>query len=257
MEFEKIFGKTTYYFNGEISKDELFRLIFYGALLEENGLIMLTERGKVAYANKHAFSMFHATENLKSLYKSFLLWKKSLGIEEGATTWCRVYRFEGIERLYRVKYRHIFDDEGKPVGHVYIIQNLSDVINNEMGEHYRLTHDDLTNLYNKEGFSNAVKKLLKKNPDTEYILIYSNIKDFKLINQLFGIDKGNDILVNMAEMLALRVKEGDVYGRINGDHFALCIPKDRFDTKIVKHAVKELTGRLVSHSYSIHIQFGV
>ena len=257
MDFEYVFGKAAYYVNEKIGENELIKLINYGAQLEDNALIMLTEEETVAYANRHAFSMFHSPEDLEMLYGIFSEWKRDMGIEEGASSWCRIYKYEGVERLYKVRYRHILDEESLPVGHVYIIQNLSDVIDNEMGEQYRLTHDDLTHLYNKEGFFNGVRKLLQKDTETKYVIIFSNIKDFKLINQLFGLEKGNDILLNMAEMLAQRVKDGDVYGRLNGDHFALCMPKERFDTKIFKHAVKELTGRLVSNSYSIHMQIGV
>ena len=89
------------------------------------------------------------------------------------------------------------------------------------------------------------------------MLVYSNIRDFKLINQLFGVDKGNDILVNIADAISQRVREEDVYGRINGDQFALCMPKERFVEADFKSAVKEVTNRLTSTSYSVHIQLGV
>ena len=48
-----------------------------------------------------------------------------------------------------------------------------------------------------------------------------------------------------------------IYGRINGDQFALCMPKERFVEADFKSAVKEVTNRLTSTSYSVHIQLGV
>ena len=86
------------------------------------------------------------------LYESFLNWMKDIGVAWDTPAWSRIYKVDDKERLFRVRYRQLLDDESMPAGHVYIIQNLSDVIENGMGEQYRLTHDELTHLYNKEGF---------------------------------------------------------------------------------------------------------
>ena len=258
MNTEKIFGKNAYFYNKESDPEELLKLISYGVQQDDNGYIFLDNNGKCVYANRKAYSMFYVMEDLNLLYEAFEAWKRSLGIEADATTWCRIYNSTGKERLYRVRFRRVHDESGKIIGSVYSIQNVSDSLEGEYGEQYRLTHDDLTQLYNKEGFIGAVRNLFQNSPeDRQFVLVYSNIRDFKLINQLFGIDKGNDILVNIADAISQRVREEDVYGRINGDQFALCMPKERFDEASFKSAVKEVTNRLTSTSYSVHIQLGV
>ena len=258
MNTEKIFGKNAYFYNKESNPEELLKLISYGIQQDDNGYIFLDNTGKCVYANRKAYSMFYVLENLDLLYEAFETWKRTLGIDVDATTWCRIYNSTGKERLYRVRFRRVHDESGKVVGSVYVIQNVSDSLEGEYGEQYRLTHDDLTQLYNKEGFIAAVRELFQSTPDDkEYVLVYSNIRDFKLINQLFGVDKGNDILVNIADAISQRVREEDVYGRINGDQFALCMPKERFVEADFKSAVKEVTNRLTSTSYSVHIQLGV
>ncbi|AOZ95811.1 bifunctional diguanylate cyclase/phosphodiesterase [Butyrivibrio hungatei] len=252
-----IFGKNAYYYNREVEAEKILRLVNYGAQYEDNGLIILTQDKHCVYANKRAFSMLHSEDDLDMLYESFLNWMKDIGVAWDTPAWSRIYKVDDKERLFRVRYRQLLDDESMPAGHVYIIQNLSDVIENGMGEQYRLTHDELTHLYNKEGFFQETRKLLNANPDKDFLLIYSNIKDFKLINQLFGLEKGNAILMHIGELLAQRVMDDDVYGRINGDHFALVMPKERFSEKDFSLAVNELAGRIISTSYSIHIQIGI
>jgi len=257
MNTDNIFGKNSYFYDRDANVEELVKLLSYGVQQDDNGYLFLDMNGKCVYANRRAYSMFYVVENLGLLYETFDSWRRRLGIEADATTWCRVFVSAGKERLYRVRFRRVHDDSGKIIGSVYVIQNVSDSLEGEYGEQYRLTHDDLTQLYNKEGFLVAVRRLLQGTGDKEYVLVYSNIRDFKLINQLFGIDKGNDILVNIADAISQRVREEDVYGRINGDQFALCLPKERFDERSFKTAVKEITNRLTSTSYSVHIQLGV
>ncbi|MCR5157063.1 MAG: bifunctional diguanylate cyclase/phosphodiesterase [Butyrivibrio sp.] len=253
-----LFGKSTYYYDNSADPGELARILSYGVQQVDQGVIFYSEKRKIIYANKYAFTMFYVRDNLAELGQTFSGWINRLGIEPHATSWCRVYAVNGKERLYKVRYRHLIDEDAKPLGHMYIIQNLSEIVDNGSGEQYRLTHDELTHLYNREGFTAATRQLLSNiEDDRRYLLLYSNIKDFKLINQLFGLEKGNDILLNIGEMLAQQVKDDDIYGRINGDHFALVMPKDRFEEKTFKKAVKEITGRLTSKSYSLHFQIGV
>ncbi len=256
MKPEDVFGKSAYYLDEKTDPCHIGRLLNYGVQQIGVGILFLDVHRKCVYANKHAFNMLHSEANLDSVYKAFTDWMSSLGIEQSSAAWCRVFENHDKERLYKVRYRYLLDDDNKPIGHMYTIQNLSDIVENGTGEQYRLTHDELTSLYNREGFSQATQALLRDTEET-YLLLYSNIKDFKLFNQLFGLDKGNDILINIADMIIQHVKDDDVYGRINGDHFALCMPKERFNERGFKRLVKEITSKVTSKSYSLHIQVGI
>ncbi len=256
MDWNLITGQNSYYLNDKSDPETIVRLLNYGVQQMGVGIIFLDSQKNFVYANRHAFSMFHSEDTLEGLQKVFFDWTRSLGIEPNAATWCRVFRIHDKERLFRVRYRSIVDIENKLVGYMYTVQNLSDVVENATGEQYRLTHDDLTGLYNREGFHEAVKELLHTT-DKEYVLLYSNIKDFKLFNQLFGLEKGNDILLNISDMLLQHVKEDDIYARINGDHFGLCMPKARFNEKEFKKLVREVAGSVTSKTYSLHMQIGV
>ncbi len=256
MESKEVFGKNAYYYDEKAVPRDLSRLLNYGIQQLGVGLIFLDRNKKIVYANRHAFTMFHSEDDLNSLYRSFAGWMSSQGIEPSTASWCRLFEKRNKERLFKVRYRLILDDENHTVGHMYTIQNLSDIVENGTGEQYRLTHDELTGLYNREGFSQATRDLLHRT-DRRYLLLYSNIKDFKLFNQLFGLDKGNEILLNIGELIIQHVKDGDVYGRINSDHFAICMPKDCFDEKSFKKLVREITNKVTSKSYSLHIQVGI
>lgn len=256
MNRKVIYGENTYFCDDRSEPEAIARLVSCGVQASDNGIIYLDENERCVYANRHAFAMFHVPDRLDSLKDIFYNWMDSIGIEHTAANWCRVYISHGYDRLYKVRYRRLMDEDNHFLGHMYSISNISDMVANNTGEHYRLTHDELTHLYNREGFTQAVKELMQITTE-KYILLYSNIKDFKLINQLFGLEKGNEILINISEMLAQNVKDDDVYGRVTGDHFALCMPKARFDEKEFKKIVREVTGRISSKTYAIHVQIGV
>lgn len=56
-------------------------------------------------------------------------------------------------------------------------------------EKFLATHDALTGLYNQSYFATKVSEALQQTPDVDWLLLCSNIKDFKLINDLFGLEK--------------------------------------------------------------------
>ncbi len=256
MDANNLFGKNAYFVDNTVEPCEITRLLNFGVQQMGLGILFLDENEKCVYANRHAFSLLHAEYSLDSVYKAFEDWMNKLGIERSSAAWTRLFENQERERLYKVRYRHLLDDNNKTIGHMYTIQNLSDIVENGSGEQYRLTHDDLTGLYNREGFAQAAQNKLK-DATKPYLLLYSNIRDFKLFNQLFGLERGNDILINIADLMIQHVTDDDIYGRINGDHFALCMPKEDFTEKDFKKMVKEITSKVTSKSYSLHMQIGV
>ena len=93
-------------------------------------------------------------------------------------------------------------------------------------------HDELTGIYNLNGFKEAVKLALGSNPDTEYMLVRLDLNRFSVFNDLFGISAGNRLLCAIAQEMDIRCNiERDAYARLSGDHFVLCIPRDSITEK--------------------------
>lgn len=90
---------------------------------------------------------------------------------------------------------------------------------------HRAEHDALTGIYNQMAFYRTAAQLLQ-NASASYVLVRWNIERFKLVNDMYGIQAGNGILCAMAEVLSRELPEGSVYGRLNADHFAACIPTE-------------------------------
>jgi len=67
--------------------------------------------------------------------------------------------------------------------------------------------DQLTGIYNLEGFYKATEELFAKNPDKKYIIAYWDVQRFKVINELFGRKAGDAILKDMADVLGKNFEE--------------------------------------------------
>lgn len=101
--------------------------------------------------------------------------------------------------------------------------------------------DAMTGLYNK----GAIHKML---PDIclneTGMLIMIDLDSFKLVNDLYGHDMGDKILIRFAELINEAVKEGDITGRLGGDEFVAFI-KNTVDEEDVDYICQYLNKGIV------------
>lgn len=118
-----------------------------------------------------------------------------------------------------------------------------------------LQHDHLTKLLSREYFFQKTKEILLKHPDEEYDLVCSDIENFKLVNDIHGIDKGNIVLKNIAKVF-LEIPGDRICCRFQGDQF-VCMHKrpKNYDSDLfveVSDRVNSLTTEI-----SVVIKWGV
>lgn len=83
-----------------------------------------------------------------------------------------------------------------------------------------LEKDALTGLYTKAFFFKKVEEYLFEHPTQRYIMWVSDVQGLKVINEKYGLDKGDGVLRAMAEY-GVRNTPGFLFGgRIEGDKFA-------------------------------------
>lgn len=81
--------------------------------------------------------------------------------------------------------------------------------------------DALTGALSLNGFRKRVEELLREYPNAPYLLCYSNIRNFKFINDSLGMEAGDELLRFWAEQTMKVMTDMDVFGRIEADHFAV------------------------------------
>ena len=85
-------------------------------------------------------------------------------------------------------------------------------------------HDQLTDSYNRS----YIEKKLKKYDQAEYLplaVVMIDINGLTLINESYGYQKGDQLLINVAAKLKTLLSEKDILGRWSGDEFIILLPE--------------------------------
>ena len=88
--------------------------------------------------------------------------------------------------------------------------------------------DHLTDIYTKESFISQTRQMLDEHPDEKYLLVVLQIEHFRTINDLFGVQTGDNILLRISALLRRNLLGTAVFGRLHLDTFVFCIPCRNF-----------------------------
>ena len=86
---------------------------------------------------------------------------------------------------------------------------------------YNFYTDKETGIPNKISFVNIMKKLLENNPEKGYIIISGDVNRLKVINDLYGMRRGDAVLKIIAQKLTEAAGPEGICGRLGGGTFAL------------------------------------
>lgn len=87
--------------------------------------------------------------------------------------------------------------------------------------------DPMTGLLNRRGFEEELSRALasaRRYGETG-VLAYIDLNDFKQINDLYGHEAGDRVLMQIGEILAAGIRETDYAARLGGDEFAVLLTK--------------------------------
>lgn len=89
--------------------------------------------------------------------------------------------------------------------------------------------DELTGLYNRTYFYEKAKDQIEHS-DEDMCIVTMDISNFKIVNELYGISVGDQLLKDVAErMQELDTHHDMVLARFMADHYYLCMPKAEFE----------------------------
>jgi len=93
----------------------------------------------------------------------------------------------------------------------------------------KVQQDELTGVFNRPAFYKVAKKMIDATDD-EMCIVLMDISNFKVVNDLYGINVGDRLLKYMAAELT-KIGQGRefIVGRFNSDHFYMCMKRSDFD----------------------------
>ena len=124
------------------------------------------------------------------------------------------------------------------------------------------TYDELTGVYNRRVGMEFLKQELKKmrRVKTFLSICFIDINDLKIVNDNFGHDAGDNLILAIVEDIKSAMRESDILSRIGGDEFLLIFPGCKLDEvksiwRRVQKSIKE-RNKKSDNEYNISASYG-
>ena len=124
--------------------------------------------------------------------------------------------------------------------------------------------DPLTQVLNRRGLEElAVREFAKMNRGlSEIVTVLIDIDEFKDINDQFGHDSGDKVIMSVAGLLQSNIRTFDILGRLGGDEFIMLLPNTQLDEALViaerlRMKIENLQIDLKGMQQQITASFGV
>ena len=156
------------------------------------------------------------------------------------------------------------DEEGLPLYHVAMIEDVTDRKLLQERLHHQAMHDPLTGLPNRALFLDRLDAALHRHGDQDRVaLCYMDLDGFKVINDSLGHHLGDDLLVAVAERLGEHVSGPDrLVARIGGDEFVILVEQSTSTGAAVEVAERALGAldepfRIDEHELAVSASVGI
>ncbi|MEI6579211.1 MAG: diguanylate cyclase, partial [Eubacteriales bacterium] len=118
-----------------------------------------------------------------------------------------------------------------------VAQDITERKKTEYDLIYYACHDQLTGLYNRRFYEDALKRLdtITNLPLT---LVFGDINGLKHINDTLGHTMGDKVLMKTAEVLKKGCRSDDILARLGGDEFVFILPKT--DSSVAEQIINRI-----------------
>lgn len=223
-----------------------------------NGIICYDNKGRCVYFNELISDIYGDNYGYEDFEKIYAQWINDTSRKHSDyMKFDSKFEIDGKTRYFDISYKRIYDEKHRPLCDYLIYIDRTDMIQSLEREKYKATHDGLTGLLTREQFFIDTHELINKYAGMKFCIIYSNIKDFKFVNELFGIEKGDCVLKRQAQIIKEWKSDKMLSARIQNDRFAMCIPKDDLCEDDLIEAVKMMQEEFANTSFHLHLFIGI
>jgi diguanylate cyclase (GGDEF)-like protein/PAS domain S-box-containing protein len=135
--------------------------------------------------------------------------------------------------------------DGDPVGFCGIVRDITDRKKTEKELAYLAYHDALTGLHNRKAFLEKLDEVLReaKRYDKFRTLLFIDLDHFKKVNDVYGHEVGDKLLMQVATRLTEILRDTDYVSRLGGDEFTIILggPEKTNLEKVAARILKTLS----------------
>lgn len=114
----------------------------------------------------------------------------------------------------------------------------------------------MTGVFTRQAFYHHAEKVLHDNPNMQFTLAISDIKDFRLVKERYGTKVANALLMQNVAMLRRAQTEKFIFGRFDDNQFVVMAPSSEGYAKIRKENNRTLMLPLPEEGAAL-LKFGV
>ncbi len=213
------------------------------------GLVVIDLDGNKIYSNKVAAGFLTELHPLKDAEGVTLAeWCRDSALSNTMRREFEKTFYSGMDEFtLKIQRQRLLDSKEQRQGCYFLIQDRTEEIRTLKLKQHQATHDRLTDLYNAEFFFEQTEQYIKDHPEERLLLVCTDIKDFKMINDFFGMETGDMVLKNFARKLDRQAKNFVVYGRLSDDIFAILMKKENFSKRMFDFSVQEAFSGAMEH----------
>ena len=215
---------------------------------------------ELLHMNVRDISPFISTKEIKDLRKSLQDTKHAIARsihkrKDGSTYPVQAY-------VHTLEYKH-------KQAYVIFDTDFSEIVRLEK-EHkqqaelmeYQAHHDTLTRLPNRALFKDRLQQSIftSKRHNTKFALLFIDLDQFKKINDSFGHDIGDEVLVETAQRFKHILREEDTLSRLGGDEFTIILKNIKTKKDIAQVAQKLINSMkkpLATKRHMLHISSSI
>lgn len=122
--------------------------------------------------------------------------------------------------------------------------------------------DGLTGLANRSHFIARARATLAASDEAPFSIIIFDLDHFKTLNDRFGHAAGDWVLREVAEKCRDKIRQSDIFGRIGGEEFAICMPGAGLEEAVrvaesCREALRNIDGSDFAEDLVVTASFGI
>lgn len=137
----------------------------------------------------------------------------------------QIRRKRGVFVWTEIQASAIQDEAGVATHYIVTLRDLTEEHRSRAELEYHAHHDLLTGLPNRRLLQARLDRVLSKSESSgsTFSIVLLDLNSFKLVNDRFGHDAGDELLKCVAQRLKQCVREEDTVARLGGDEFVLLL----------------------------------
>lgn len=152
----------------------------------------------------------------------------------------------------------IKDDKGRITNHIGIFCDITDKDGVEERIRILAFYDPLTKLANRRLLQDRIGQAIAASARCRQhgAMLFLDLDRFKILNDTYGHNMGDQLLLEVAQRLRANVREGDTIARLGGDEFVIVINSlDKYAAKAGNQAMKlaENLREILSKPYQLAV----